>query len=168
MSKRRHASGSRQLSTISDGFDPLDLLTIMGFDRSIDGQDVSFSELLNNSSKRIKTSSQHQMSEKQAYNHNVITRVISHESAIKSIQSQIMFNHSADTSAVLEDKRSIFSQIYAQYNIVYHPNLLDDPELIAGKHSTLLAFPSFVVSLVYLCLLPSHYTNVLDLNHRLC
>ena len=143
LSKRRHASGSRQLSTISDGFDPLDLLTLMGFDRSNDGQDVSFSELLNNSNKRFKSSSPHQMSEKQAYNHNVITRVISHESGIKSIQC--LQNNCSDTLNVTEDKRNIFHQFYAHHNIVYHPNLLDDPELIAGKHSTLLAFSSFVV-----------------------
>lgn len=144
LSKRRHASGSRQLSTISDGFDPLDLLTLMGFDRSSDGQDVSFSELLNNSHKRIKTTSPHQISEKQAYNHNVITRVISHESGIKSIlPNQTLFNDGLSTA---EDKRNLFQQIYVHHNIMYHPNLLDDPELIAGKHSTLLAFPSFVVS----------------------
>lgn len=156
LSKRRHASGSRQLSVISDGFDPLDMLTIMGFDRSIDGQDISFSELLNNSNKRIKTSSQHQMTEKQAYSHNVITRVISHESGIKSIQciqSPAIYNPS-ESSTAMEEKRNLYGQIYSHYGIVYHPNLLDDPELIAGKHSTLLAFPSFIVSLTpfaFLC-----------------
>ena len=161
MSKRRHASGSRQLSTISDGFDPLDLLSMMGIDRTSDGQDVSFSDLLNSSTstatqKRMKTAGPHPtLSESQAYNHALITRVISHDSSVKAIQclqNQINIPQTLHNTAVGldadEEKRNILHQIYAHHNILYHPNLLDDPELIAGKHSTLLAFPSFVVSFV--------------------
>ncbi|XP_054153260.1 CDK5 and ABL1 enzyme substrate 1-like [Oppia nitens] len=153
LSKRRHASGSCQLSTISDGFDPLDMLTLMGFDPSIEGQDVSFSELLNSSSsqKRMKTSNIYPMNETQVYNHNVITRVISHESAIKNQMNLTQIhnnNNNVDNTNTFDEKRQILHQIYSNQNVVYHPNLLDDPELIAGKHSTLLAFPSFVTSII--------------------
>jgi hypothetical protein len=148
LSKRRHASGSRQLSTISDGFDPLDLLALMGFDRSNDGQDVSFRELLT-CQKKPKTNSPSTLNEAVVYNHNLVTCGFNHESAIKSIQCiqnpQNVYNCD-NGNANNEDKKHIFHQINSHHNFLYHPNLLDDPELIAGKHSTLLAFPSFVVS----------------------
>lgn len=138
--KRRHTSGSRQLSTISDGPDPLDLLALMGFDRSPDGQDVSFSSLLTNSKRQKVCDAEHQH----------LSRCYSLDPSNAASKS-----HSVSISPICildnkglsaDEKKHQFQQSFPYIDYIYHPNLLDDPELIAGKHSTLLAFPSYVVS----------------------
>lgn len=44
--KQRQTSGSRQLSTILDGPEPLHLFEVMGLDRPVDARDLSFQHLL--------------------------------------------------------------------------------------------------------------------------
>lgn len=46
---RKRIVNLKQLTSVADDFDPLDLLTMMGFERPPDGSDVSFAELLSTS-----------------------------------------------------------------------------------------------------------------------
>ena len=182
--KQRNVSGSRQLPTISDGqFDPMNFLSLIGFERSSDGQDISYSELLvSNNKPKSKQLPQHSLSHEHTtasnyHQHNLVARCFSHDPQLKSTSQQNVSNQmSTSQSEVIKSNSNVINhlsnqdqpqqqqpemkqqqtatvttikQYHHQYhssnNPVYHPNLLDDPELIAGKHSTLLAFPSYVV-----------------------
>lgn len=143
--RRRHTSGNRQLSTLIDGPDPLDLLQLMGFEKPADGKDVSYSRFLLPSGAQwfLQRKCKSQDTEHVTNSHH-FTRCLSYDPSLsKSLMTNIVEGNT-EISLEVEDIPSSHSLKY----FVYHPNLLDDPELIAGKHSTQLAFPSYITSII--------------------
>ncbi|XP_023238013.1 CDK5 and ABL1 enzyme substrate 1-like [Centruroides sculpturatus] len=141
--RRRHGSNSRQLSIINDGPDPLDLLALMGFEKPEDGQDVSYSQLL--------SPSHHCSHHIRCKNHDIEQSGSFHVFNFHFVQdTPILRNFIPPTPSSMATEKSIewedngtCHHPFHVSNNYYHPYLLDDPELVAGKHSTQLAFPSY-------------------------
>ncbi|GIY95356.1 CDK5 and ABL1 enzyme substrate 1 [Caerostris extrusa] len=136
-SRRRHASSMRQLAIISDEPNPFDLLSMLGVEKPQEGQDISYGELLTPSNTFKKTC------------HDCLLETDN----IFRFPYQISANYSLDHATRINAKVWIkedfaFSHPWQTCFATYHPNLLDDPELIAGKHSTLLVFPSYITSVI--------------------
>lgn len=152
INKRRHGPGSvRQLSTISDGPDPTDVCMV-GFEKPSDGLEVSYSNLLSPTIKLIhgKKAKIH------TTEHNFVNRCMSYDSTAAYSGKQSVINnhyllHQLTAPSVLNDSESNLLRDKQQYYgyptafLKYNPDILDDPELITGKHSTLLDFPSYLV-----------------------
>ncbi|KAJ2953704.1 hypothetical protein O0L34_g1323 [Tuta absoluta] len=163
--RRRNASGTRPLSSITDnGIDPFDLL---GLEREEHGQEISYSKLLVPS--RVCTREQYRKMYEGDYNDkpgwkmlnrhpHVIARTklltrhkdkkwcFSYESSQRSTMG-ISPPHSSIEGKEFDwdnAKATLRSHTYVQYC----PNVLDDPELIAGKHRTLLTFTSYMTSII--------------------
>uniref|UniRef100_A0A182W2A2 Cyclin N-terminal domain-containing protein n=1 Tax=Anopheles minimus TaxID=112268 RepID=A0A182W2A2_9DIPT len=127
--RRRHPSGARPLSSINDA--PFDAFRLLGIERGGEvGQEVSYGYLL------IPSRTYHR--EKK---HT--------EKAIKSGFEITNFasleNHAA---ARYYDTLNRNSAASPSQTIQYSANILDDPELIAGRHRTLLTFTSYVTSVI--------------------
>ncbi|KAM3964857.1 CDK5 and ABL1 enzyme substrate 2 [Aphomia sociella] len=149
--RRRNTSGPRPLSSITDnGIDPFDLL---GLEKEEIGQDISYSKLLVPS--RVYTREQYRkmyegdFSDKANWkilnrHPHVIARCFSYESSQRTNVATSPPHSSIEMKTFDWDEGSLLAQKYVQY----YPNVLDDPELIAGKHRTLLTFTSYMTSII--------------------
>ncbi|CAH2066958.1 unnamed protein product, partial [Iphiclides podalirius] len=149
--RRRNTSGPRPLSSITDnGMDPFDLL---GLEKEENGQDISYSKLLVPS--RVCTREQYRkmyvgdIGDKTSWKMlnrppHVIARCFSYESSQRTTIA------SSPPLSSIENKTFDWEEgaIIPQKFVHYCPNILDDPELIAGKHRTLLTFTSYMTSII--------------------
>ncbi|GFQ96004.1 CDK5 and ABL1 enzyme substrate 1 [Trichonephila clavata] len=147
-SRRRHASSMRQLALISDGPNPFDLLSMLGAEKPQEGQDISYGELLAPS-----YSFKKKFHDCAPESDNTFRFPYQIYSGSYSADSMARINMKLVTQPKAVDKSSdkeefAFCHPWQTCFASYHPNLLDDPELIAGKHSTLLVFPSYITSVI--------------------
>lgn len=151
--RRRHTSGPRPLSAISDGLDPFDLL---GLEKGQEGQEISYGQLLVPSRQfmvRDRKTTSEDSSECPSYKHHIVARCFSYDAA--GHRSSTHCGSPPATSALHEGKSAAASNSGSAFEWDdltsgphYAPNLLDDPELIAGKHRTLLTFTSYMTSVI--------------------
>ncbi|XP_032677197.1 CDK5 and ABL1 enzyme substrate 2 isoform X1 [Odontomachus brunneus] len=158
-SRRKNVSSQRPLSSINDNVDPFGLL---GIEYAKDGQEISYGQLLvpSRQFQRDKKLNPNESETMELMHfipnkHHVVQRTktitwnVDHKKWCLSYDTATNRTHyitsespplsfSADSKVYEWDEQS------AQYN----PNLLDDPELIAGKHRTLLTFTSYMASVI--------------------
>ncbi|XP_015185709.1 PREDICTED: CDK5 and ABL1 enzyme substrate 1 isoform X2 [Polistes dominula] len=158
--KRKNVSSQRPLSAINDTIDPFGLL---GIERAKDGQEISYERLLvpsrqfQRERKLYSTESEtielsHVIANK---HHHPVQRTktitwnldhtkwcLSYDTATHRLQ------HNAPESPPLSFGADPIIYDWDEQSLQYNPNLLDDPELIAGKHRTLLTFTSYMASVI--------------------
>ncbi|CAM1319935.1 CABLES1 (predicted), partial [Pycnogonum litorale] len=155
--RKRHVSSgqTRPLTTISDGADPFDIL---GLHKLEEEEEISYEQLLVPSRAYHPKKFREQISSQSAVDHGGVNLHPHHHHQNQAV----LFNRciSYDPTAerfsppLLNDKCAELEDLpfYQHHNVVgnimYTPHLLDDPELVAGKHRTLLTFTSYVTSVM--------------------
>ncbi|XP_050670081.1 CDK5 and ABL1 enzyme substrate 2 isoform X2 [Leptidea sinapis] len=161
--RRRNTSGPRPLSSITDnGIDPFDLL---GLEREENGQEISYSKLLVPS--RVCTREQYRKMYEADFADKATWKILNRHPHIIA-RTKLLTRHtdkkwcfsyesahrntmaSSPPLSTIESKTFDWDEdtLIAQKYIQYCPNVLDDPELIAGKHRTLLTFTSYMTSII--------------------
>ncbi|KAG5314649.1 CABL1 enzyme, partial [Pseudoatta argentina] len=158
--RRKNVSSQRPLSAINDSIDPFRLL---GIEHAKDGQEISYGQLLVPSRQFQRDKKMMNLNENEPMElthfipnkHHVVQRTktitwnvdhkkwcLSYDTATN--RAHYITSESPPLSYSVDSKVHDWDEQSAQYN----PNLLDDPELIAGKHRTLLTFTSYMASVI--------------------
>ncbi|XP_077281682.1 CDK5 and ABL1 enzyme substrate 2 isoform X2 [Temnothorax americanus] len=144
--RRKNVSSQRPLSAINDSIDPFRLL---GIEHAKDGQEISYGQLLVPSRQFLKDKKMNLIENEPMElthfipnKHHVVQRCLSYDTATN--RAHYITSESPPLSFSGDSKVYEWDEQSTQYN----PNLLDDPELIAGKHRTLLTFTSYMASVI--------------------
>lgn len=151
-SRRRHTSGNRPLLPLNDGSDAMDMLSLLGIHRPEEGQYLSFGTYLVSSRPnpmsgvQLRWSKSHDPDLASHAHVQHVTRGVPHDVAIAATTPPSA--SSLDKSFEWSSKEEVGVVPCWNMSVPYSPDLLDNPELIAGKHSTLLSFPSYIASII--------------------
>uniref|UniRef100_A0A182SV97 Uncharacterized protein n=1 Tax=Anopheles maculatus TaxID=74869 RepID=A0A182SV97_9DIPT len=169
--RRRHPSGARPLSSINDA--PFDAFRLLGIERGGEvGQEVSYGYLLipsrayhrekKHTEKAIKSAAAFEITNFASMENHAAARyydTLNRNSAASPSQTAGGTSGagaggggggagSGPSSGLLDISKEYEDGYTSISGIQYSANILDDPELIAGKHRTLLTFTSYVTSVI--------------------